>query len=169
MLFSDTSPKTFGIYPAPPELTPSPQTLSPPSAYTHSTPSPYNRTPTALSPNHQHIVSSVGPSVINNVSCPNSPPQVDIADYNAFSQQQQQQQQQQYNGNNFGNASATHWETKFNPATAVTNNNLNNLINANAFTIHNLLTPASANVSLTSGIDGTRNNWNLRSNHYVCI
>ncbi|TMW48947.1 hypothetical protein DOY81_005972 [Sarcophaga bullata] len=121
-----------------------------------------------ISPNQQYNGNSVGPNGSTNVN-PNAPPQIDIADYNnAFGQQpqQQQQQQQQYHRNNFGSAGATHWETKFNPTAVATNNNLDNLTNANAFTMHNLLTPASADVVQANGTDGTGNNWNLGSNHF---
>ena len=172
LLISDTSPQPFGIYRAPPELTPSPQPLSPSGAYTHNnTPSPYNVTPTVtgnqqlISPNHPYNANNVGPSTVN----PNAPPHIDIGDYNAFGQQPQQQQQQQYHGNNFGSGGATHWETKFNPAAAATNNNLDNLTNVNAFTMHNLLTPANADIGQANGIGVAGNNWNLGSNNFVSI
>ena len=122
-----------------------------------------------ISSNQPYNANNVGPSGSNNVN-PNVPPQIDIGDYNAFGQQpqqQQQQQQQQYHANNFGSASATHWETKFNPAAAATNNNLDNLTNVSTFAMHNLLTPASADVGQANGIGGAGSNWNLGSNNFV--
>lgn len=176
LFLSDTSPQPFGIYRAPPELTPSPQPLSPSSAYTHNTPSPYNIATTVtiptqgnqqlISPSTLYNTNNVGPNGGSNVNT-NGPPPMDIGDYNTFGQQTQQHQQQQYHGNNFGSAGATHWETKFNPATAATNNNLDNLNNAN--TMHNLLTPVSADVSQANGTNGALNVWNLASNNFVSL
>ncbi|XP_037811120.1 proto-oncogene c-Rel isoform X2 [Lucilia sericata] len=172
----DTSPQPFGMYRAPPELTPSPQPLSPSSAYTHNTPSPYSIASSVgaatqgnqqlISPNQQYNATNPGPGGGNNVN-PNAPPPMDIGDYNAFGQQtQQQQQQQQYHGNNFGSAGATHWETKFNPAAATANNNLSNLNNTNTFTMHNLLTPASAAGGPGNGTSAAGGGWNLTPNHF---
>ncbi|XP_036670985.3 embryonic polarity protein dorsal isoform X2 [Drosophila suzukii] len=78
----DTSPQPFGLaYRAPPELTPSPQPLSPSSNYNHnSTPSPYNMASAVTPTNGQQQLMS-----------PNHP------------QQQQQQQQQQYGATDLGN------------------------------------------------------------------
>ncbi|XP_046801942.1 putative transcription factor p65 homolog isoform X2 [Lucilia cuprina] len=171
----DTSPQPFGMYRAPPELTPSPQPLSPSSAYTHNTPSPYSIASSVggatqgnqqlISPNQQYNATNPGPGGGNNVN-PNAAPPMDIGDYNAFGQQTQQQQQQQYHGNNFGSAGATHWETKFNPAAATANNNLSNLNNTNTFTMHNLLTPANAAGGPGNGTSAAGGGWNLTPNHF---
>lgn len=105
--FVDTSPQPFGLsYRAPPELTPSPQPLSPSSNYNHnSTPSPYNMASAVTPTNGQQQLMS-----------PNHPQQqqqqqqygaTDLgSNYNPFAQQvlaqqqqhQQQQQQQIQNG-----------------------------------------------------------------------
>lgn len=163
------------MYRAPPELTPSPQPLSPSSAYTHNTPSPYSMATTAaptqgnqqlISPNQQYNTANTGPGGGNPNVNPNPQPPMDINDYNAFGQQQQQQQ---YHGNNFGSAGATHWESKFNPASAANNNNLSNLNSTNTFTMHNLLTPAGAGGgpgNVATGAGGGVG-WNLAPNHFV--
>nr|AFI98401.1 Dorsal [Delia antiqua] len=168
----DTSPQPFGMYRAPPELTPSPQPLSPSSAYTHNTPSPYSMATTVaptqgnqqlISPNQQYNTANTGPGGGNPNVNPNPQPPMDINDYNAFGQQQQQ-----YHGNNFGGAGATHWESKFNPASAANNNNLSNLNSTNTFTMHNLLTPAGAGGgpgNVATGAGGGVG-WNLAPNHF---
>ncbi|XP_059221247.1 embryonic polarity protein dorsal isoform X2 [Stomoxys calcitrans] len=171
----DTSPQPFGLYRAPPELTPSPQPLSPNSAYNHNTPSPYSIATTAtgtqgnnqqmISPNQQPYNAGNGaPSA--NIGGGGS----NINDYNAFGQQTQQQQ---YHGNNFGGAGASHWETKYNPSTNTNNNNLGNLNNTTAFTMPNLLTSANGPGGPGTGTPGSQGTghaggagWNLAPNHF---
>ncbi|KAM7352592.1 uncharacterized protein ACRADG_005039 [Cochliomyia hominivorax] len=169
----DTSPQPFGMYRTPPELTPSPQPLSPSSAYTHNTPSPYSMAITVaggtqgnqqlISPNHQYNATNAGSGGGNNAN-PNVPPPMDINDYNAFGQQTQPQQ---YHGNNFGGAGATHWEPKFNPSSTAANNNLSNLNNTNTFTMHNLLTSTNAAGGRGgNGTSGTGGGWNLTPGNF---
>ncbi|XP_017107216.2 embryonic polarity protein dorsal [Drosophila bipectinata] len=176
----DTSPQPFGLaYRAPPELTPSPQPLSPSSHYNqNSTPSPYNMGSAATPTNgqQQQLMSPNHPQQQQQQSHPQygAP---DLGNNYHFAQQvmaqqqhQQQQQQQamQFHGNPFGNAGTSHWESKFAgaagatdikpaPGTSHNSNNLSNL--NNPFTMHNLLTSGGG-----AGAGGNLQ-WNLPTNH----
>ncbi|XP_075150896.1 uncharacterized protein LOC142225005 [Haematobia irritans] len=170
----DTSPQPFGLYRAPPELTPSPQPLSPNSAFNHNTPSPYSIASTTagtqgnnqqiISPNQQQYNAGNGGSAPSG-----SGGGANMNDYNAFGQQTQQQQQ--YHGNNFGGAGATHWESKYNPSANTANNNLGNLNTTTPFTMPNLLSAANGGPGNgPPGTQGTGNasgaGWNLAPNHF---
>lgn len=177
------------MYRAPPELTPSPQPLSPNSAYNHNTPSPYSIASTTtgtqgnnqqlISPNQQQYNPGNGGPAANggagggNVSR-NGPPPMDMNDYNAFGQQTQAQ----YHGNNFGGAGATHWESKYNPNANANNNNLGNLNSGAPFTMPNILTAANGAGGPGNGTPGGQGpggggdggaGWNLAPNHFVSI
>ncbi|KAI8042154.1 hypothetical protein M5D96_003456 [Drosophila gunungcola] len=182
----DTSPQPFGLsYRAPPELTPSPQPLSPSSNYNHnSTPSPYNNGQQQLmSPNHpqqqqQQQQQQYGATDLGSNYNPFAQQVLAQQQHQQHQQQQQHQQLQQhqqqqalqFHTNPFGNAAGNNWESKFSatavaagPTTATgatpANDNIGNSNLNNPFTMQNLLT--------SGGGPGNGSNlqWNLTANH----
>ncbi|XP_034666520.1 embryonic polarity protein dorsal isoform X3 [Drosophila subobscura] len=125
----DTSPQPFGLYRAPPELTPSPQPLSPSSNYNHnSTPSPYNLAATPTNGQQQMM-------------SPNHPQQQQQQQQQQQPQQQQQQQQHAPSMHQFDNNGSNNPNNNTNNNSNNTNNNNTNASNQpdNGPTISNLL------------------------------